>query len=86
MGSTKFTLHLSCTHILVASFNEIFNYFLYLDVPYHSHHPFSYHSMQKIPTIGRLEFLVSFSAKNNQLQTLPTDFAALTCVSANSTV
>lgn len=34
------------------------------------------------PTIGRLEFLVSFSAKNNQLQTLPTDFAALTCVSA----
>ena len=33
------------------------------------------------PTIGRLEFLVSFSAKNNQLQTLPAETASLKRVS-----
>ena len=34
----------------ITSFKEFFNCFLYLDVPYHSqisHHPVSYHSMQK---------------------------------------
>lgn len=33
------------------------------------------------PTIGRLEFLVCVSAKNNQLQTLPTETALLKLVS-----
>ena len=33
------------------------------------------------PTIGRLEFLVSLSAKNNQLQTLPAETASLKRVS-----
>jgi len=34
------------TYIFVASVKEVFNYFLYLNVPYHSHCPVSYHSMQ----------------------------------------